>query len=302
MRMPVFLSYLTLYLVWGSTYFFIKMGVATLPPLWVVAPRFLIGGFGFLLFALISGRLRNRPTTREVATSLGLGMLLLAGGNGLVTVAEQTVDSYLAALVVAATPLVVAIFDRFLFAKKIAFANMSGIFIGIVGVGLLVWDGRSLAGSLTPGIAIVLAGLVSWAFATSLGHRARTPDDLIVNSGIQMAGVGIAGTIAMLVFGPSPVAIAASASIESWLAVAYLAVAGSLAFAAYTYLIRHEPAIRVVSYAFVNPLIAVFLGLFLGGESATPYLVPGALLVLAGLALMMFGERLVALVRADDLR
>lgn len=291
-RLPVLLAYLTIYVVWGSTYFFIKLAVATLPPFWVVGGRFLLGGLGFLAFAALAGRLRTPPTAREVAAALLLGLVLLAGGNGLVTAAETSVDSYLAALVLAATPLAVAVFDRALVGTRIAPVRLAGILVGIAGVGLLVYDGRSLLGSLTPGILLVLGGLVSWSLATSLGHRVRAPRDLVVNSGIQMLGVGVACTAGSLVLGPAPGAVLPAVSAASWLSLAYLSLFGSVAFAAYTYLIKHEPAIRVVSYAFVNPLIALALGMLLGAEKATPYLAPGTLLVLGGLGLMLYGDKI----------
>ncbi|HPH04161.1 MAG TPA: EamA family transporter, partial [Spirochaetota bacterium] len=151
---------------------------------------------------------------------------------------------------------------------------------------------------LTPGVLLVICGLASWAFATSLGHRAGAVPDLVVNSGVQMLTAGLVTGIATLVFGPAPASVIPTIDPEAWLSLAYLAVCGSLAFAAYTHLIHNEPAIRVVSYAFVNPLIAMVFGLVISNETATPYLVPGALMILGGLALMLWGERLFG-VRAD---
>jgi drug/metabolite transporter (DMT)-like permease len=291
-RLPILFAYLTLYIVWGSTYFFIKLAVETIPPFWVVGLRFLLGGSAFLVFAAATGRLRPLPGKREVLSAALLGLCLLAGGNGLVTAAEKTVDSHLAALVLAATPLAVALFDRFLVGKRISALRLAGILLGMGGVTLLVYDGHSLVGSFSPGILLVLGGLVSWSFATSLGHRVRTPPDAVTSSGIQMFTVGLAASLAMLMTGPPPAGLLDAVSMNSWIALGALAVAGSLAFAAYTWLIRREPAIRVVSYAFVNPLIAILLGMLVAGETPRPLLGPGTLLVLAGLALMLFGDAL----------
>ncbi len=298
MRPSILFSYATLYIVWGSTYWFIKVAVASMPPFWLVALRFLVGGLGFLGVAWLTGRMKGGLTRRQLLVSGGLGIFLLVGGNGLVTLAETTVDSYLAALVIASTPLAVALFDRLLVKIRIRPVCLVGIIIGMAGVGLLLYNGSSIFESLTPGVLLVICGLASWAFATSLGHRAGAVPDLVVNSGVQMLTAGLVTGIATLVFGPAPASVIPTIDPEAWLSLAYLAVCGSLAFAAYTHLIHNEPAIRVVSYAFVNPLIAMVFGLVISNETATPYLVPGALMILGGLALMLWGERLFG-VRAD---
>jgi drug/metabolite transporter (DMT)-like permease len=289
-KILVILCYLTLYVVWGSTYFFIKMSVEAIPPFYVIGLRF-IGGSALLFgLATIGGRFKARLTLRQVLASLLIGSLLLIGGNGLITIAEQEVDSYLTALIIASTPMVVAFFDRVLLKKRISPVNLLGIAIGIAGVAFLLYNGHSLSGSLSPDILLVIGGVGCWGLATSLGHRLRGYPDPLVNSGIQMLFVGVtcmAG--ASLVYPPLP-RVLSVASARSGLAVLYLATMGSLAFAAYTYLIAHEPAIRVVSYSLVNPVIATLLGLLVGNESPVPLLALGLPLVLAGVALMLYGE------------
>lgn len=282
--------YLTLYIVWGATYFFIKMAVETIPPFYVVAGRFIVGGPLLLGLAALTGRLKQRPTWREIGASILLGSLLLIGGNGLVTLGEKQVDSYIAALVVACTPMLVAFYDLVLLNKKIPLIQLGGIAVGIAGVGLLLYNGHSLRSSLSPHVLMVVGGIASWGLATSLGHRIKTHPDSMVNSGVQMLFVGVFVLAANLVFGPAPAEFLPQVSLQSALALLFLALIGSLAFGAFNYLVAHEPAIRVVSYALINPVIATLLGLFVGGETVAPFLALGLPLILVGVTLMLYGQ------------
>ena len=123
-------AYLTIYIVWGSTYFFIKMALESFPPYPIVGLRFTLGGTLLLVLGLISTTARAPLSLSSVCSSMLLGSLLLLGANGLVTVAEQKVDSYVVALVMAVVPLAVAAFDRFLFHKSITWLRLVGITIG----------------------------------------------------------------------------------------------------------------------------------------------------------------------------
>ena len=290
-------SYATIYLVWGSTYFFIRQSVLTIPPLWVMAVRWLIGGALLAGFAAFRGSLRTLPSRRAVLSSIVLGTLLILGGNGLITVAEQNVDSYLAALLASSTPILVALIDSLLLRKPLTAARVLGVLFGFVGVAVLLYNGHSLAASLNPSVLIGLAGVLSWSLATSLGHRFPVSGDNTVNSGIQMLFVGAVCLLAALVIGPAPAEVFAHGSTLAVVGVIYLGVLGSLAFSAYTYLVQVEPAERVVSYALVNPIIALFFGLVLVSEAPTPYLAVGVPLALVGLGLMLYGERLLAWLR-----
>jgi drug/metabolite transporter (DMT)-like permease len=286
----ILLSYATVYLTWGGTYLFIRIAVRTIPPFYVVSLRYIGGGILFLAIALIGGRFIRLPAVKEVAASLFLGTFLIIGGNGLVTIAERKVDSYLAALVLASTPIAVAFFDWVLIGKRISLIGSAGILLGIAGVCTLLYDGGPLAVSFTPEVLLLIGALLSWSFATSLGHRMKVFPDVFVNSGIQMLVVGGVCLIALQFGRPLTPGLVSSFSAASIGGLLYLAVFGSAGFAAYNYLIKNEPAIRVVSYTFVNPMIALFLGLVLAGETATPFLVPGVIMVLAGLFAMLYGD------------
>jgi drug/metabolite transporter (DMT)-like permease len=185
----------------------------------------------------------------------------------------------------------VALFDLVLIRKRLSPIRWVGILSGMAGVFILLYDGKSLAVSFTPQILLVIAGLVSWAFATSLGHRIKVFPDVFVNSGIQMSFVGGVCLLAVMVKQPLTPEMVMSFSAVSLVGLLYLALVGSAAFVAYNYLIRNEPAIRVVSYAFVNPLIALFLGLVVAGETPKPFLLPGVVLILCGLFATLYGKK-----------
>lgn len=296
-------AYLTVYIVWGSTYFFIKMALESFPPYSIVGLRFTVGGVLLLALGFGSRKARKPLSIPSLLSAMLLGTLLLVGANGLVTVAEQQVDSYIVALVMAAVPLAVASFDRFLFRKVITWTRFVGIMVGFCGVAFLLYNGQSLRGSLTPQTLMILAAMLLWSFGTSLAHRLPLPKDSRINSGIQMLFAGLVSILIALISGHTPATVFAGVTLRSALGLSYLAVVGSLAITAYAYLLVNEPSIRIVSHALVNPGIAVLLGFLFGNESAAPYLGIGLPLILIGLATMLYGQSLLqVLLRGRDSR
>ena len=294
----IFLSYATIYLVWGSTYFFIRQSVATIPFLWVLGIRWTIGGLILLGVSAARGGLRALPSLRNVVSAIVMGTLLILAGNGLITVAEKTIDSYIAALLASSTPIIVAVFDALLLRKRLTAARILGVVIGFAGVAVLLYNGQSLRASLSPAVLIGAVGVLSWGLATSLGHRFPVSGDTTLNSGIQMLFVGALCLAGCAVLGPSPAAVLSAMSSSSLVGVLFLGVFGSLAFSAFTYLVAAEPSERVVSYALVNPLIALLIGIGLAGETPTPLLPFGVPLAFVGLLFMLYGERLMAWIRS----
>ena len=289
--LPLVLSYAAVYVIWGSTYFFIRMAVETISPYLLVGVRFSVGGLVLLAVALAGGRLKEGPNLKGVLAACLLGALLLFGANGLVTVAEQTVDSYLVALILASVPLAVALFDRVLFSKRISALRLGGILLGVAGVGVLVYRG-GLAASFSVHLVMVLAATALWAFATSLGHRLPLHADSLANAAIEMLCAGILSLAVFAASGRPILAELMAASSRSLLGLGFLTLFGSLAFTAYTYLLAHEPAIRIVSHSLINPAIATLLGLLIGGETAAPLLAAGLPMVIIGLAVMLYGDSL----------
>lgn len=290
----VLLAYLTVYIVWGSTYLFIKWSVLSLPPFAVLAIRFFICGALFLIIAAFSGKMKPFPTGRQILSACLLGTLLLLLGNGFVTVAEMHVDSYLAAILISTTPLVVAFLCWILYKDRVGVWGLIGMFLGVAGVALL------LSGSVTmirfdPFLFMVFAGLFCWSLAVALGKKLPVHHDNLVNSGIQMLFVGIVAIILVLFTTPFSTFSFSGVKLISLIGVIYLTLFGGAAFFAFNYLIKYEPASRVVSYALVNPVIAVVLGVWLGNEKPAQTLWKGIPLILAGLYLMLYGNKTAAL-------
>lgn len=289
------MSYLIIYIVWGSTYLGIKWAVETIPPFYVVGFRFLAGGIIFLAISLISGKIKSFPKRNEILSALFLGTFLILLGNGLITWAEKKVDSYLAALIVSSTPFCIAFFNWIFFREKLSRIRLTGMLMGVLGVGLILYNGNS-SFRFSFHLGLVFAGFAFWGFATSMGHKLQVHSNNLVNSGIQMLYAGIVAlAISMFMYKPLP-QIIPEISLISWLGFIYLTVLGAVGFYAYNYLLSNEPAIRISSYAIINPLIAVLLGIFLGKEEASPVLFIGMPVILSGLAFMMYGETLLAFV------
>lgn len=270
------------YVVWGSTYLGIKVAIATVPPFVMAGSRFLIGGVLLYAFAIRRGdRAGDRPTVAQWREAAVLGALMLVGGNGLVTIAEQRIDSGIAALLVAMVPLWMAILDRVIWKSPLRPLAIVGLVLGFVGVAILIdpW-GASIH---VPSALMVLAGTVSWAYGSLRSRAAALPDRPLVSTAMQM----LAASALFLVLGTLRGELRgfdlAEVSASSLSAVLYLATFGSvLAFSAYVWLLRNAPAPTVATYAYVNPVIAVGLGALLLDEAVGPRtLVAGGTIVVA---------------------
>jgi drug/metabolite transporter (DMT)-like permease len=283
-RLPlgVVFSLFALYIIWGSTYLVIRFALIGFPPFLMAAIRFLIAGgslYGFL-------RWRGAPSpTRAQWIGAGLvGLLLLAGGNGGVTFAEQWVSSGLAAVWVATMPIWAALFSG-LWGKWPNRIEWAGLLLGFIGVGLLNLEGNLRANPLGA-IALTIA-TVCWALG-SVWSRYLTLPTGPMSSAAQMLAGSASLFILSLISGER---LTAMPGAQSLLAVLYLVVFGSLiAFSAYGYLLRHTRPTLATSYAYVNPAVAVFLGVWLGGESITGIGVFAMVVILGGVALVAAGR------------
>jgi drug/metabolite transporter (DMT)-like permease len=282
------------YVVWGSTYYFIKLAVTTIPPMYVVGFRFLFGGLGLIAYTLIlnvkSGK-SIAPNKKQILFSAVIGMLLLVGGNGMVSVGEKKVDSYIAALIVSTIPIVVLILDRIILGKRLLPFSVFGALIGISGTWLLLNKGNGFFPNVNAYVFVLFIAVVSWAFGTTLSKKVSLPHDVILNTGIQSLVAGTFSIIFWNFFQPLSTISIKSISAESWFSLAYLAIIGSVAFCAYSFLLKHEPNHRVVTYSLVNPVIAVLIGLHIGKEVTVPYLIPSCVLILTGLFFLFYGEK-----------
>jgi drug/metabolite transporter (DMT)-like permease len=268
----VLVCLLALYLVWGSTYLAIRWALVGFPPFMMGGLRFLLAGG--LLYAL--GRLRGQPapTWRQWAAGLAVGFLLLAVGNGCVVFAQQWVPSGVAALVVGSTPLWTALFGG-LFGQWPGRAERWGLAIGFCGIVLLNLGG-DLRGNAWATLALLLAP-VTWSFGSMWMRRLPMPQGLMSPAVQMLCG----GALLMLLSLGIGERLAGPPPLRSLLAFFYLLVFGSLVgFTAYGYLLRHARPAVATSYAYVNPVVAVLLGVLLAGESPSHWalLAMGAIL------------------------
>lgn len=276
----------TLYLVWGSTYLAISVAVETIPSFLMAGSRFALAGLVMFAAAMVLRRGSFAwPSRREWRDSFIVGGLLMGGGMGMVALGEETVPSGIAALIIALMPLWVALLGRIFFGERLPVAAVAGIAIGLAGVGILVGPSNDPAESFNPGgILALLVSPISWSTGSLFSaHRARLPRDPLVATAAQMLTGSLVLAAMAAVRGEYATFRIEAVAPESLLGFAYLAIVGSLiAFTAYVWLLRVAPLPLIATYAYVNPVVAVFLGAVILDEPITPRtLVAGAVIVFA---------------------
>lgn len=281
--MLVVLAQAAVWIIWGSTYLGLRFGLEGFPPFLLNGIRFVLAGGGMYLFL----RLRGRPAPSRVQwwNMARVGALLLVGGVGLVTVAEDLgVGSGVAATAVAAMPLWVALISG-LYGSWPVRLEWIGLLVGFAGVITLAQEGDFQATPL--GMVLVLIAPIFWSFGSMWGRRLDMPGPFMAT-----AGQLFVGGVVMLVLGPvRGERITEAPNLTSVLALAYLAVLGSVvAYSAYIYLLREVRPAMATSYAYVNPVVAVVLGVTLGSEVVTGPIFVAMPLILAGVALVTLAQ------------
>ena len=260
----------------------------TLPPLLSAGLRFLLAGVLLGLWLIVRhGRDALRIDRAQLGGAALVGMLLLAGGNGLVVLAERTVPSGLTALVVASVPLWIVVF-RLVAGDRISASLVAGVLVGFAGVVFLVVP-RGASGEVDPlGLLTVVGATFSWALGTFASPRLRTPRDPLASTAIQMLAGGALLLVIAVAIGEPARADPSTFSTASLAAMAYLVVFGSLvAFSAYTWLLQHTSVSVVSTYAYVNPVVAVLLGAVALNELVTPSMLIGAAIIIAAVAFIV---------------
>lgn len=279
--MGVLVALGTVYLVWGSTYLGIKYTVeGGLPPLLAMGTRFLLAGLVLLTaLLLVRGRAVFAMTRPQLVTAAVVGLFLLVGGNGLVAVAEPDVDSGLAALLIAGTPLWVVLL-RALLRDRPSAATVAGLLLGLVGVAVLLLPGLRGAAELGPLLLVCLSSVL-WSIGTVLATRRPMPADPFVATVVEMAVGGTAMVLLGSLGGEWGRLELSGTERSSWIAFAYLVLVGSvLGYSAYVWLLARAPLSLATTYAYVNPAVAVALGaLFLSEPLTTNVLVGGAVII-----------------------
>ena len=272
------MALLVVYVLWGSTYFGIKVVVETLPPLFSAGSRFLTAAV--LLGAILALRGTSlRASRRELGGTAILGLLLLTLGVGVVHIAETRIDSSVAAMIVGTVPLQI-ILMRMLAGEDPARATRLSTLAGLAGLVLVVAPGLG-EGSTALGLATMIAATISWSTGSFVSRKLPLPRNPFVATFYEMAFGGIFLLTGALVLGEPGRLDAEAFALDSVVAWVYLVVFGSLVgFTAYAWLLRVAPISLVVTHQYVNPLVAIALGMLLLGERPSPLTLAGAALVI----------------------
>ena len=284
----VLLAFAIIYIVWGSTFLAIRVGVREVPPFLLAGMRFLIAGF--ILFAWMLGKRTAFPNMREWVSISILAVLFFVGDYGLVFWAERRVASGITAVMMATIPVFMAL-SEILFLKTQRLTARLGIAL-LVGIGgVLVLISRSISFGDAPidtlGALALIVAAISWAVGSALTRKLTLPSSKALSSGAQMLTGGVLLAMTSAALGEFHGFRVQAVSLKAWLALAYLIVAGSIiAFTAYVWLIHHESPTKVGTYAYVNPVVAVLLGYFLGGEALSLRTIIGTMLVLVSVVVI----------------
>jgi drug/metabolite transporter (DMT)-like permease len=278
----ILLAFAIIYLVWGSTYLAIRVGVREVPPFLFAAMRFVVAGA--FLFAWMRARGTPMPSAREWAASAFLAVLIFVFDYGLLFWAERRVPSGIAAVMLATIPVFMAIGEIAILRNERMTARLgTALLLGIAGVAVLVGPSMNLGGAPVDrsGACALIVAAMSWSLASSLSRKLPQPAAKTMSSGVQMLSGGILLLLASLLLGELRGFHIQKVSRESWMALAYLIVAGSIiAYTAYVWLIHYESPTKVGTYAYVNPVVAVLIGYFFGGEPLGARTILGTLCVL----------------------
>jgi len=291
----------TVYILWGSTYLAIAYVVETMPPFLAGGVRFLFAGAMLIAFLVARDRWRRRrsndvariaaPRAVEWRTALIVGTLLLLGGNGGVMLAEQTVPSGIAAVIIATTPIWFSLFDALTTRRAPSRLAIGGVLIGLVGVAILLLPTEGIERLDPLGIGILLGAAICWASGSIYARQAPMPPSRLLGAGMQQ----VAGGLVLLLVATGTGEVArfdpAAVSTESLLGFVFLIVFGSLAaFSAYAWLLHHVPVTTVATYAYVNPLVAVGLGIAFRGETLSGRSLLAAAIIIGAVVAMVSGR------------
>jgi drug/metabolite transporter (DMT)-like permease len=289
MKSKIWLALFALYIAWGSTYLAIRFAVETIPPFFMAGTRFLIAGLLVYTWRRLAGD--PAPTRAQWRSSAIIGLFLLLGGNGIVSWAEQRVPSGIAALIVAAVPLWVVVVDALRpRGNRPTWQTSVGVLIGMAGIVVLVGP-TSLASGQSDfdlvGVGALLLAALFWAVGSVYGRGADLPKSSLLGAGMEMLAGSAGLFLAGLASGEASRLDVMAITPTSLLGLGYLIVFGSLVgFVSYSWLLRAAPTSLVVTYAYVNPLVAVMLGSLLADEALTPSVLVATPLILSAVALI----------------
>jgi drug/metabolite transporter (DMT)-like permease len=293
-RVALFAAFAIVYLIWGSTFLAILFAIETLPPFLMASARFIVAGT--LLYAwarFVRGAVPANGAQWRAAAAVGV--LLLAGGNGLLVWSEQRIPSGVAALLVGTVPCFMAVIDWLRpHGTRPAGLVVAGLLLGLLGLFWLVGPDALLGGGRVDliGAAAVVLGSLSWAAGSIYSRHVPTPSSPFLSTAMQMLAGGAVLFFVSIVLGEPWAFDLADVSLRSALGLLYLIVLGSIvAFSAYIWLLRVSTPSRVSTYAYVNPVVAVFLGWALAGEALTARMLVAATVIVSGVALITLAPK-----------
>jgi drug/metabolite transporter (DMT)-like permease len=291
-RWNIILAFTAVYVVWGSTYLAIWIGLNSLPPFLMSGLRFL--GAGLILQSWCSWKRESLPDKNSIFRSALCGVLMLLGGIVSVVWAEQYLSSSLAAIVVTLLPFWFILLDKkqwsFYFSNK---SIIAGLLLGFAGVSILLAfshpavAAKQVPGNQLQGILVILCGGIAWTVGSLYSKYKPVKAPLIVNGCIQLIAAGFFCILISIGLGEWKHYSVASTTVNSWLALLYLIIMGSLVtYLAYLYLLKKRPAAQVSTYVYVNPVIAVLLGSFLANEPISGLKILALIIILIGVLLV----------------
>ncbi|GAB1487821.1 drug/metabolite exporter YedA [Opitutaceae bacterium] len=283
-RTALIIAFATIYIVWGSTYLAIRVAVETMPPFAMAATRFLIAGT--LMGSMLLLRGAAWPTARQWRDNVVVGLFLLLGGNGLVVWAEQFIPSGVAALLIGIGPLFIVLIEWvWPGGTRPSTTTIAALIIGLFGVAWLAapWESASSGGLHIGGVIALIMACALWSLGSIVSRHAKSGAPPLVAASLQMLGGGAGLTVAALAHGDFARVDLGAITPHAWISFIYLIIFGSLVgYSAFAFLIKHSQPARVATFAYVNPVVAVFLGWFFLDEPITARtLVASAIIITA---------------------
>ncbi len=287
-RTSLIFAFTAIYLIWGSTYLGIRVAVETMPPFLMAAARFLLAGTVLFIFLKLRGA--AWPTAYQWRVNAVIGTFLLLGGNGAVVWAEQYVPSGLTALLIGVSPLFIVLTEwAWPGGSRPGATTMAALLLGFVGVTWLAapWENPAHGGLHLGGVAAILLGCVSWSIGSIYSRHAKHGADSFVASALQMLGGGGALLLAAISHGDFAALNFPAITTRAWAAFCYLIVMGSLVgFSTFVWLMKNSTPARVSTYAYVNPIVAVFLGWLLLDEPIGPRTLVASAIIIAAVVII----------------
>ena len=293
-RLKIWIALLTVYIFWGGTYLFIHFAVETIPPFFMAGSRFLLAGAILYVWRRLAGD--PAPTRGQWLRASAVGLLLLLGGNGLLSLAEQNVASGISSLIIGSVPLWMTAMEALRpGGARPNRLGIIGLVIGFAGIALLVAPSLTGGASVNVpllGVITLLCAAFFWSLGSIYSRIANLPESTLLAIGMQMLAGGIGLFLAGTFTGEWRLLVLAQISARSWYAMLYLVLFGSMAgYTAYAWVLRAAPVSLVSTYAYVNPLVAILLGSLFAQETLTVHVLVSAAIIIGSVVLINFSRR-----------